>query len=436
MRKVVAKHISVPATSYLGKINEVSIENNELRVHDGVTPGGFLVGKSGTVPENIVFVNSVTDLLSFSAVVSYTDTVITLKDNFSYYFTTSVDLLGRRLVGGRNTVILGSSSENSSILSTGLSADTAIITSAWSMPIRFISITHNTGVNLNANGNADQALDWLDVNFLNCDTVGVIANYNNFLMTDSTFLNSGGLTFDGSFGTVGFSQCLFEGSGTGSVIILPATLVLSSRFKIIYSSFVVIPGETGIEVSASANIPTEGYILDTVNFAGDGTYTSGVAFSDNKASWVNNRGVENSAEIAVLTMTGNSTATVIDTINTPVKVAGTTTLDSSVSQKFTHTNNRATYSGAVSRNFKITATLSVASGNNNQIGVYIAKNATVIPSSETYLTANSSGRTENSVVQSVVSLSQGDYVEVWVKNASGTANITVVDMSIITESLN
>lgn len=65
---------------------------------------------------NFIFINSKSDLPTASG------GVITLEANKTYYFTTDIDLTGDRLVGSQDTVILGSSSENSSITSTGLSA--------------------------------------------------------------------------------------------------------------------------------------------------------------------------------------------------------------------------------------------------------------------------------------------------------------------------
>jgi len=201
---------------------------------------------------DIVFVNSKSDLPTPSG------GVITLADNVTYFFTTTVDLLGDRLICGQNTTILGGSSENCRIKSTGLTQ--ALITSNYSLPMRNITIEAALALNLDGDG-VTTALDWFGVNFTDCAVVGTIKDYSNFIMADSAFLNSSGLTFDGSIGTVGFSQCLFDGRSATTTFILPATLTVTRRFRVIYSSFVVLSGETGINVNASATIPTEAYIL-------------------------------------------------------------------------------------------------------------------------------------------------------------------------------
>ena len=359
--------------------------------------------------------------------------VIALADNTTYFFTTTIDLLGNRLVCGQNTTILGGSSENCRIKSTGLTG-TALITSAWSLPIRSISFEADIVFNLNANGNASQALDWFGVNVIDSNTVGTIANYTNFIASDCGFLNTQGLTFDGSIGTVGFAQCIFDCRTSGTMIIIPSTATITRRFRIIYSAFVVLSGETGINVSTSATIPVEGYILDTVNFSGGGTYTTGVAYTDNKALFSNNRGINNSAEIAYYTMTANATATTIANIGVAVKVAGTT-ISQAITQKFTNTNNRATYTGAITRAFSVSAVLSCTSGNNNQIGIYIAVNGTIATETEVYITTGGSGRAEGGKVQGIFELATNNFIEIFVENATGANNITVTDLSVIVEAL-
>ena len=67
--------------------------------------------------------------------------VITLLADTTYYFTTSIDLTGDRLVGADNTCLLGASSENATITSTGLGVSVALFTTDYTTPIRHISIS-------------------------------------------------------------------------------------------------------------------------------------------------------------------------------------------------------------------------------------------------------------------------------------------------------
>lgn len=365
--------------------------------------------------------------------------VITLEAGKTYFVIGDIDLQGDRLETGGIITLLGTSSETASITSTGLSPSTPLFTSRYTCPIRFLTFKDvGTGIYIDDNGgaNAPLALDWLGVNFLNVTSVGEIGTVDNFIYDTGAFLSSQGLKFTGSVGTIGLNNSLFSGTGSaGNILEIASTATITRRFRIIYSSVVAFGSTTGINVSTSATVPVEGYILDTVNFAGGGTYTAGVLFSDNKSRWGECRGVSNSAAISNYYRNGNVTATTITATNTEVKAAGTTT-SNTITQKFTNTDNRTTYTGAITRDFKVTAVFSAESGNNNQIGVYIAKNGTVVPDSEVYITTNAAGRAENGVCQTIVELVENDYIEVWVENATAITDITVTELNVVVEALN
>jgi len=369
--------------------------------------------------------------------------VITLADNVTYFITKTIDLTGDRLVGGQNTTIIGGSSENCFLISTGLDANTALLSSAWSIPIRNISITHGTALNLDATGNANQAIDWFGVNFTNCNSsnggsgVGTIKSYSNFIMSDCALLNSSGMTFDGTIGTVGFQQCLFSGVAGQTTLNFPSTLTITRRIRAIYSSFVAFGGATAINVDVNAVVPVEGYILDTINFSGGATYTAGVQYTDNKALFSNCKGVGNSAEIGQMYYTNNTTQNPIATTNVFEKILGTTT-PSTINQKFDHTNNRLTYTGGIVRAFRATAFCSAQAITTNAttILIRIAKNGTTIAESEAQATTSATGRNESFPCQAIVELTANDFLEVWIANATNANNLLVTELNMIVEALN
>lgn len=374
--------------------------------------------------DNVVFVSNKSD---FPEAVN---NVITLEDNVTYFISSDVDLEGDRLVSGSDTTIIGGSSENCTLTSTGLNALTPLLTIEYTTPIRNISFK-DVGTAIAVDGTARTvALDWTGVNFLNVPTIGEINTCDNFIYTKGAFLNSGGLSLTGTIGTVAFNQSLFDCDSENTVFDLQAGLEITRRFRVIWSPFVVLSGETGISLNASATIPNEGVILDTCNFAGGGTYLSGIDFQDNKALFVKNVGIVNSSEVAQYYMNGNATVTTVSQSGDTYKVLGTTT-NGALTSKFTHSNNRATYVGSISRSFFVTATLSVESGNNNEIGIYIAKNGVVLTDSEVYITTNSGGRAEAATVQTLVELTANDYIEIFVENDTSTSNITVTDLNVI-----
>jgi len=355
--------------------------------------------------------------------------VITLVANTTYFITNTLDLTGKRLVCGENTALIGGSSENCRIKSTGLVS--ALITSVYSLPIRNLTIEAAIALDLDGDGTTT-ALDWFGVNFTDCAVIGTIKDYSNFIMADSAFLNSGGLTFDGTIGTIGFSQCLFNCNSSNTAIILPATLTVSRRFRIIYSSFIVLSGETGINVNASATISTESYILDTVNFAGGGTYLSGLDHTSNDSLFTNCTNITNTAVNGQLYMQSNATATTVSVIDTFYKIAGTTSA-SADNAKFSHSNNRLTCDAVINRKYLIQATLSFTSSANNicEFGFYDSQLAGIRTPSRTKSTANSGGRAESVTLFCIVNMDNGDYIEVHCANKTGANNITVDNLNFI-----
>lgn len=373
---------------------------------------------------NLVFVATPDDLPTAVAGVR------TLIANYTYFIVSTIDLAGDRIVASQNTTIIGGSSENCRIKSTGL-IGVALITSAWSLPIRNVTIEADVALSLNALGNPDQAIDWLGVNFTGCGTVGTIANYSNVIWTDCAMLNSAGLTFTGTIGTIGFSQTLFSGVAAKTTITLDASANITRRFRIIYSALSTPATGTAIDVNAAATIPTESYILDTCNFSGAGTYITGTTETSNKALFVNCKGITNTSVNGQMYMQANATATTVAATSTFYKVAGTTTA-SADNAKFSHSSNRLTCDAVIRRRFLVICTLSFDSGNNNvcEFGLYDSTAAAVRTPSRVRATANGSGRAESVTFQDVLYLESTNYIEVHASNTTAANNITVTDMNV------
>lgn len=380
---------------------------------------GYTPLKGGT---EFIFVYVLADLPTPSS------GIITLGNNVTYFFTTTVDLVGNRLVCGINTTILGASSENCAVISTGLNASTALVTSVHSLPVRNISFTHGTVFDLSGDG-VTTALDWFGVNLLNCASGGTIKNYTNFVAGDSALLNSGGFIFDGTFGTSAFSNCLFDtAAGTTAITILP-TCTISRRLRIIYSSFVTLSGETSINFSASATVNDEKYILDTCNFSGGATYLAGINHTSNKALFANCVGIPNTSTKGLLYMINNTTDTTIGVpnVNVWVKALGTTTSGSL--SKFSHTNNRLTYTGAFSQSFMVNVNASVRSAGTNQvISIGVAKNGNILTETEMTIRTTTANQEYPGGTLAVVDMVATDFIELFVKNTSST-DIRVSDLN-------
>ena len=388
---------------------------------------------------NFIFVGSLNDL-------PYPENgVITLKDNYTYFFTTTVDLYGNRLVAGDNTTILGGSSENCRIKSTGLSSTTPMLSSVYSLPIRNITLEAPWAINLIASNPSVHALDWFGVNFTNCDRVGIISSYNNFIMLDSAFITSQDLTFGGTSGTIGLNQCLFSGNfglgGSKSIIKLDDNINITRRFRANVCSFVVPSGYTGISVSNSASIPVESFILDTCNFSGPGTKLSANATNHNlnTSLLTDNKGITNSFASGQIYMKDNTIPTSVASVGEWYKVSGiTTTLGvEEGNSKFIASDNRLTCDAAIERKYSVIATVSfISTEGNYNVGKFAIYDSNVGISTFT-IVSHPVSTTESAHVTliDVVELNQGDYVEVYFRNDVDNSNVIVTDLSMIITQL-
>jgi hypothetical protein len=379
---------------------------------------------------NLIFIKNKSDFPTPNI-----NNVIELEDDFTYFITDKIDLTGSTLLGGSNTTIIGGSSENCILTSTGLTAGVPLLKSIYTTPIRHISINDvDTAIEFDGTTNVnDMALDWTGVNFVNVPNIGLIKEATNFIYDKGAFLNSKGMKFDGEIGTIGLNNSLFSGDGsTGSLLEVLSGCTILRRFRTIYSSIIAFGSTIGVNVSTSATIPTEGYILDTIAFAGGGTYLSGVDNTSNKSLFINSVNIINTSVNGQMFMRNNATSTTISNTTDFVKVAGTTTA-SSDNEKYTHSNNRLTNDAVVNRKYLVQCTLSFEAGNNNvcEFGFFDSKLNDIRTPSITSATANVGNRAENLTLACVVNHSQGDYIEVWCRNTSATTNIVVTDMNVI-----
>lgn len=126
--------------------------------------------------------------------------------------------------------------------------------------------------------------------------------------------------------------------------------------------------------------------------------------------------------------------TAIPVANTWYKLNATTTEGFS-RDGLVHSNNRVTFTGSQVTIFKISGIASISSGNNNVLNVAFFKNGILHPCSEQSVTASGVGKASNIAFQCLISLNKNDFIEVYVKNQTGTTNITLDNINVIVEQL-
>jgi hypothetical protein len=186
---------------------------------------------------------------------------------------------------------------------------------------------------------------------------------------------------------------------------------------------------TALDVTGITTI-TEGASLKNTAFLGNGTRITGT-FS--KKWEVESQGVPTEKDgVATGTLyISSAAATIISTINTPKKIAGTTT--ATELQRFTMpANNRLQYDGTKTRVFIINAVMSVY-GTSGTYGYsfYIYKNgAQVSASRQKTKVYSSSGDIQVVALVCSVTLAPGDYIEVWAENNDSNIDVTASNMTL------
>lgn len=127
----------------------------------------------------------------------------------------------------------------------------------------------------------------------------------------------------------------------------------------------------------------------------------------------------------------SSVETIIATISTFVKVAGTTIVTPNIVQFSMPTDNRLQYIGSLSnRTFVLGVSLSATAASNNQLlHLIIAKNGDPTdPESITTIMERTHGvgaEAGSITLIGHMTLSPNDFVELFISNETGTANVTV-----------
>ena len=351
--------------------------------------------------------------------------VINLVPSKTYEFLGNIDLVGNRLESTGITVIKGSSSEVASITSTGLGAGIPLLTTQTTTVLQNITFKNiDTCFFVSGNADPNKALDWDKFNIENCPNIGVIENVSNFLLTNSAFLNSSNLIFDGTINTIGFLNCLFTNFNNGTTsIVIPSSATIARRLKIVDSSMIATGTASAINFNVLATAPSQSYVLSTVNFSGGGTYLQGVQSSSNKALFFNCIGIPNSRSLCEY-YASTILPTTIPLANTFYKINCLTSPDP-LNQKFTHTNNRATYTGTLDQLARLNYSCSLSGSANDiiYVGISIDGANPVNAGSYTITTLDPAGRSSALSLSKVVELVENRYFELWINNISAARTV-------------
>lgn len=287
---------------------------------------------------------------------------------------------------------------------------------SWSFqavgPVRFTDCVGIGTVNGGSSGNGawnvffgtfsdfDAGLTAIDLNFFEVNTVFVFGNNDAGGQIHFTVQGAN------SSGVVNFHNNTFS-SGSNETIFLLNTNLQGAVDSVNISDCQVEGGINGTTFAATGLTQKD----TSVYAAGNTFITSG-------------------EPDALIALVNNATTTTISAIDTPVLVAGTWV--EADSTKFTTTSaGRITYDDIKPFTGPIDIVLSVdpASGTNQNIRAYVAKNGSIIANSGKTTLADS-GSPEIITLIWQATLAQNDFLEVWIENKTSSNNVTVKDATI------
>ena len=192
-----------------------------------------------------------------------------------------------------------------------------------------------------------------------------------------------------------------------------------------------VSAQNGIILSHNFTANADGLPILLNTTAASPTIASIVAGSGISVAAVNNGGIQITSIAndiyAQVSMHDNTTLTTINTINVPVKAAGTF-VTNGTSNFTSDTTGRLTYTGATTENVTVSASVSIdVVGVNQKITIYIAKNGIALSAAKINRVFDS-GDIGNVGIFYNISMTASDYLEVFVANATGTNDLTVTDV--------
>ena len=362
--------------------------------------------------------------------------VITLPADTTWIVIDNVDLGSDRIECAGVVTIRGQGPETTSLSASSLAASGVLISTAYTITIHDISLDVSSGrvaIRVDGTGEvAKPACDWAYINFTGAGRACELDDVANSVNSVIACFGDGYYVYT-SIGTLAFVDSFFTPSdGQCGICVESAADVITRRLRVTNCAFVLGGTGEGANVPVVSVANSEGFILSLCIFSGPtpANYVLGTTYLDEDARWIECRGVTNTGRVGEYYWDQNATATTISTTDTDVKMAGTS-VAGSYNQRFTHASNRVTYSSDLVETFRVTACCSISGNNNVVYRIQAYLNGTTPIGTPQRSTTNGSGRAESFSWQGTVQLGEGDYIEMWIANESGTQNVTVEDLSVL-----
>jgi hypothetical protein len=349
--------------------------------------------------------------------------VITLADNTEYAVRNDIST-SSRFVFGNNCVISGSDEAVTTLAYTGVGVMFTALNATCKL--RNITTASATGTFIDFSGSGVELLQVVDSHVIT-SILGAVGGAGGMQFSGSQFeATTNGMAFTGANGVALMGAFLCEVDAGTAFDLGTATfsaISFNEGFITLGAGAVFLDG-----AAASANIDAGG--LGTVHncrFSGAGTPVQTLTPSDIRWQFLINDDIVDTHKDCAIYQAGNAVATTISVTSTPVKLAGAW-VQAHASQFTSDASGRMTYNGVKDTHFAMSFAVTAApvSGTNKVIAFYVAINGAVVSGSKSP-SIMSSGADRRIPIVWRATLSQGDYVEVFVSNNTDTIDVLATD---------
>ncbi len=253
--------------------------------------------------------------------------------------------------------------------------------------------------------------------------VGQISGFKATTIMKNYWNCKDGVKITGNMGKFASAYNFITGISAGSGIEFLSSLSIDDID--LSNNYFIYTGQSGVKVNVGASI--ENARMTTNMFRGVANELDG--FDSYSYGWEmqQNTEIPNTRGFAYAYMDGNSTETSFPGVGTYTKILGTTTLVTG--KKFSASSNRFTYTGKSDTEFRVFGVVGGrAPTNGSDYTIVFAKNGTVISSPTSSLGPMTNNQGFQIVLESEVTLSTNDYIEVFIESNSGTTSLRVTDL--------
>jgi|GEM_PF-1187685 len=380
------------------------------------------VVNSTNIRSNYVLVKSASD---FPAPVSG---VITLSTTTIYELNGTITVSDKINLNG--STIYGHDVLNDKLVYTG--SQELFTGNMGGTLIKISMIAPNVGskvFNIDATASPQQSLSSEFCYYSGCYNLGLLKGFNQGAVTfvNTAFIyNTYGLTVQDNLYYVAINSFWDSNSNTHEKLVGSfGTIQISGGVRYLLAA----NSAKGVDVSGVTSV-TIGAEMKNVLFGGDGTYVVG-SFSNKWEVESNGLNTEKDDLASGNFYVSSTATTVISTVNTPYKVAGTTTANN-LFRVTSPLNNRLTYTGRKSKKFQVICSLTAtftSAVSNKFFTFYIAKNGTVLTESKQKVKLINNTDQAPLTLSCTVELSTNDYVELWVANNTDGTDIIIQSMN-------